>query len=126
MFVATGKRKTENGPLVTAGVYAAIVRCTGADVAEAPALSRATAVSVCNPSANVNGDVVKRNGLALTLRNKTAPSKNDTLVTVPPVSVTSAPMTYVSVLPKTELFGGLVMVTLNVVFALKDIFTTLD
>src|SRR5437773_12435692 len=113
MLVAIGTRKTEKAPLVTAGVYLAMVRCTGAEVAVVPALSEATAVRVCRPSAKVKGAVVKRNGLTETLRSKPAPSKNDTLVTAPFVSVTLAPMVKVSVLPKMELSGGLVMVTLS-------------
>src|SRR5512142_3318261 len=127
MLVATGSRKREIAPLVTCGVYRATVRCTGAEVAAAPRLSVATAVSVCKPSAKVNGAVEKRYGLAETLRSNTARSKNWTFVTVPTPLVTEAPMVTLSVLPKTELSGGLVRVTLGGVFAtLAVTFTTLD
>ena len=105
MLVAMGSRKTEKAPLVTAGVYLATVRRTGAEVAAAPKLSNATAVRVCRPRVKVKGGVEKRNGLTETLRSKTAPLKNETLVTVPCVSVTSAPRVTLSVLPKTELSG---------------------
>src|SRR5258705_8707445 len=127
MLVAMGTRKREKAPLVTSGVYVAMVRWTGAEVAAAPKLSEATAVRVCKPRAKVKGPVEKRYGLVETLRSKTAPSKNDTLVTEPFVSVTSASTVTLSVLPKTELSGGLVMVTLSVGFVtLTAIFTTPD
>src|SRR5512137_2488773 len=127
MLVATGNRKRERAPFVTWGVYLAMVRWTGAEVAAAPTLSRATAVRVCKPRLKVKGAVVKRKGLAETLRSRTAPLKNETLVTAPTVSVTSAPIVMLSVLPKTELSAGLVMVTLSVEFVtLTAILTTLE
>src|ERR1051326_8207034 len=127
MFVAIGSRKMEKAPLVTSGVYLAMVRCTGAEVAAMPMLSDATAVRVCRPSAKVKGPVVKRKGLAGILRSNVPPSKNDMFVTVPSVSVTSAPMVMLSVFPKAAWSGGFVMVTLSVGFvAPTDIFTMLD
>src|ERR1041385_8405146 len=127
MLVATDGRKRENAPLVTSGVYLAMVKCTGPDVAAAPMSSETTAVSVCKPSAKANWPVVKRYGLLVILRSKTAPSKDATFVILPCVSLASAPIVMLSVLPKTELAGGLVIVTLSAGFvALTKIFTTLD
>src|SRR5512140_3696111 len=122
-----GCRKMAMSPFVIAGRYLATVKCTGAEVVLAPRLSEATAVSVCKPSAKVNGAVEKLYGLAETLRSNTAPSKNWTFVTLPSVSLAEAPMVTLSVLPKTELSGGLVIDTLGGTFTAPTVtLTTLD
>src|ERR1039458_2315572 len=117
MLVATVSRNREKAPLVTAGVYLATVTCTGAEVVVAPRLSEATAVTVCKPSAKPNGPIETIYGLLARLPSDTLPSKNWTFVTVPSESLAEAPMVMVSVLPKEELSGGLVMVTLGGMFA---------
>src|SRR5664279_3998507 len=127
MLVAMGSRKREKAPLVSSGRYLATVMCTGAEVAAAPRSSDATAVIICQPSAKPNAPIETLYGLVERLPSDTSPSKNWTFVTVPSVSLADAPMVMVSVLPKTELSGGLVIVTLGGVFPpLTVTFTTLD
>src|ERR1039458_950149 len=117
MLVATVSRKREKAPLVTSGVYLAMVTCTVAEVAMAPRLSEATAVTVCKPSAKPNAPIETLYGLVVRLPSDTSPSKNWTFVTLPSGSLAEAWMFMVSVLPKLELSGGLVMVTLGGTFA---------
>src|ERR1051326_1544608 len=122
-----GRRKREKAPLVTADVYRAMVKVTGADVVARPKLSEATAVKGWAPRAKVKAPLLKEYGAAVKVRSNVAPSKNRTFVTVPLVLVAVAPMLMVSVLPKTELLGGLVMVTLGGLLPeLTVIFTTLE
>src|ERR1039457_2443170 len=109
MLVATVSRKREKAPLVTSGVYLAMVMCTGAEVPVTPRLSEATAVTVCKP----NAPIETLYGLVVRLPSDTSPSKNWTFVTLPSGSLADAPMVMVSVLPKLKLSGGLVMVTLG-------------
>src|ERR1017187_3329942 len=117
MLVATLSRKREKAPLVTSGVYLATISCTGAEVVVAPRLSESTAVTVCKPSAKPNGPIETVYGLVVRLPSDTSPSKNWTFVTLPSGSLAEAWMVMVSVLPKLELSGGLVMVTLGGTFA---------
>ena len=89
----------------------------------------ATAVKVFVPSAKLPAIPValKAYGPVEKLRSSTAPLKNCTFVTVPTSLVTEAPMRTLSVLPKTELSAGLVIVTLGGTFAeLTVTFTTAD
>src|ERR1035441_5842012 len=124
MLVAMGSRKREKAPLVTSGVYLAMVTCMGAEVAVAPRLSEATAVTVCKPSAKPNAPIETVYGLVVRLPSDRSPSKNWTFVTLPSVSLAEAPMVIVSVLPKVELSGGLVMVTLGGTFATLTVTVT--
>src|ERR1035438_7775687 len=127
MLVATVSRKREKAPLVTSGVYLAMVMCTGAEVPVTPRLSEATAVTVCKPSAKPNAPIETLYGLVVRLPSDTSPSKNWTFVTLPSGSLADAPMVMVSVLPKLKLSGGLVMVTLGGMLATLTVtLTTVD
>ena len=75
----------------------------------------ATAVSVFVPSAKLPAIAVavKLYGAVEKLRSNTAPLKSWTFVTLPSESLAEARTVTVSVLPKTALSAGLVMVTLG-------------
>src|SRR4026207_1989519 len=114
MLVATICRKSGIAPFVIAGRYRAIVMCTGAEVPFAPRLSEATAVRVCDPTSR---RTLTLKGLVGSLPNDRVPSKNSTLVTLPPGSDAEARIVSAAELLKTAPSTGLVMVTLGGVFS---------
>ena len=83
-------------------------------------MSVATAVKVFVPSAKLPAIAVavKVYGPApAKVRSNTVPLKNWTFVTLPSASLADATIFTLSVLPKTESSGGLVIVTLGGVFS---------
>src|SRR3954469_10263170 len=115
MLVATASKVMAMLPVGTGGRYLEITTRTGAEVALTPRLSVATATRVLVPRAKLPEMAValKLNCGAVKVRSNTFPLKTWTLVTVPSESTAEVRMATESVLPKTELSAGLVMVTLG-------------